>query len=306
MRGVLDERRGRRARAAAALAQRSTSPSRDPRADVARPVQAVRPRAGRARARRASRAAPSRACTPRSGGPPARGASPSATRASAGPAGTARRRASRRRPPAALARRLEQRLAVLERGRDADRRRRPGRSAPRGSSRRSPSGRVVHRLAVHARAGRRPSARGGPDPLWSVSKRATPSSSRAHTSPSRTADGERTARPAARATSRNRSVRSVPLRLVSVASAAGDRDERAVPVPLRLEEPAPGRSGASRPASRAGASVGGAAAGASLRSSSQFRSFPSSRAGTSVQTPSARSPSSRKVRPPSRFSSRSS
>ena len=57
-----------------------------------------------------------------------------------------------------------------------------------------------------------------PDPDWSVSNRAAPASSSAHTSPSITAEGERTAWTTARAISRKRSVRSLPLRLVSVAS----------------------------------------------------------------------------------------
>ena len=57
-----------------------------------------------------------------------------------------------------------------------------------------------------------------PEPDCSDSKRAAPDSSSAQTSPSSTADGVRTACTTARATSRKRSERSLPFRLVSVAT----------------------------------------------------------------------------------------
>ena len=83
--------------------------------------------------------------------------------------------------------------------------------------RRSTSGRSTTGCPSTARTSKTMSTR-RPAPDWSDSKRAAPVSSSAHTSPSSTADDVRTAWTTARATARKRSVRSLPFRLVSVAS----------------------------------------------------------------------------------------
>ena len=122
-----------------------------------------------------------------------------------------------------------------------------------------------------------------------------PCSSSAQTSPSSTQSGVRTARSSARATVAKRSVRSLPRRLVSVASPPATDADRPVAVPLDLVEPlVAGRHvvGERRQhrlvlAPRARAPE---APSSCLRRSSQFFSSPSSFAGTSVQRPSRRSP----------------
>ena len=76
-----------------------------------------------------------------------------------------------------------------------------------------------------------------PPPSCRSEKRERPRSSRAQISPSSTASDERIASAASRATSRKRSVRSLPLRLVSLTSPPETRDDRAKAVPLRLVDP---------------------------------------------------------------------
>ena len=173
------------------------------------------------------------------------------------------------------------------------------------SSRRSRSGRSCTGSPSSESRSKTISTR-GPEPDWSASKRATPSSSSAQTSASRTASGERTACPAARATGRKRSVRSVPFRLVSVASPPATVTIARYPSHF-------GSKSHSGPVGSVSTGVASCAANRvrvprlpSFRRRSQFCSLPSSRAGTSVQTPSARSPARRNVSPPSRFSSSSS
>ena len=159
---------------------------------------------------------PVRGCTPRSRPPASGEASASATRESGDPAGRANRPAWRRRPRA-LARARPR--GAPPRPRTAARRRLPALRPMSCSSRflRSASGSSRSCSDSSSRRSKRTRTE-LPAPSWRSEKRERPFSSSAQISPSRTASDERTARAAARAASRNRPVKSLPLRLVSVTS----------------------------------------------------------------------------------------
>ena len=137
-----------------------------------------------------------------------------------------------------------------------------------------------------------------------------PCSSSAHTSPSSTASGVRSALGSSFATFAKRAVRSLPFRLVSVASPPETRPIARNPSHLTSKsQPSPVGSSEASVASIGRYSLRRAGEGASpsrLRMMSQFFSSPSSFAGTSAHVPSRRFPCSRTVRPPSFFWSSSS
>ncbi len=117
-----------------------------------------------------------------------------------------------------------------------------GRAAPRGAPAvRSAAGRRAARR--RARAGRTRSTTSGAPPCCIAEKLARPRSSSAQTSPSRTASGDFTAFAISFATFWKRGVRSLSLRDRSVDLAAADVRERAIAVPLHLEQPSPSPPG---------------------------------------------------------------
>jgi len=137
-----------------------------------------------------------------------------------------------------------------------------------------------------------------------------PCSSRAHTSPSSTAAGVFSAFGSSFATLPKRPVRSLPFRLVSVASPPETRPTARKPSHFTSKtQPSLVGSSAASVASigRYSARFAGFDVPSSrLRMMSQFFGSPLSFAGTSAQVPSSRSPCSRTVSPPSFFSSTSS
>ncbi len=161
---------------------------------------------------------------------------------------------------------------------------------------------------TRARAGRRERGPGVPPPSCRSEKRERPWSSSAQISPSRTASDDRIARAAARATSPESLGQVVAVATRERDVTARDRHDRAEAVPLRLVDPA--LSGRKRIRGRrehrlvatAAATCRRRPCGGAASSSGRRRDA----AGTSVQTPSRRSPCSLTVSPPFRFSSSSS
>ena len=252
------------------------------------------------------RGGPDRACTRRSRPPASGAASASASRASGARAGSASRAAWRRRlrAPARAPRR-----AAPARRRTAARRGRPALASDELLEALPPLAErlVEERLGLEleqVEENENGVCRLPPAAARSASGR---SSSSAQISPSSTASDERIARAAARASV------AEPLRQVVAVTArerhlaAGHGDDRAKAVPLRLVDPALARGQRVRggrehrlvpaPRRRARRPCAGAASSSGRRRA---------RAGTSVHTPSRRSPCSRTVSPPLRFSSRSS
>ncbi len=145
-----------------------------------------------------------------------------------------------------------------------------------------------------------------PVPAWSSENRERPSSSSAQISASSTASAERVPSSAARAAGLKRSVRSLPFLLVSVAWPPAIVTMARNPSHLGSKIQLSPRGSASDEVASVGAYRLATAVAPSFRRSNQFFGSPSSFAGTSVQTPSSRSPRRRTVRPPPGFSSRSS
>ena len=145
-----------------------------------------------------------------------------------------------------------------------------------------------------------------PEPSWRSENLELPVLSSAQISASSTASAERVPSSAARAAGRKRSVRSFPFRLVSVAWPPEIVTSARKPSHLGSYTQLSPRGRLSDDVESIGAYLLVAPVAPSFRKRSQFRGSPSSLAGTSVQTPSSRSPSSRTVSPPSRFSSSNS
>ena len=282
------------------------------RADVARPAQLARVLDAERRARRTlRRGVPARACSRRSTNscvwrelhlqPVAASAGRAGTRA--GPLGDdALELLSRARPRGAPRRRRtcgETSTAGAPASTSCSRR-----------SRRSASGSVDDRLAVDLEDVEERTRTSVPPPCCMSEKLERPSSSSAQTSPSSTQSGERIARLAAPARRRESgSVRSLPLRLVSVASPPATVAIARIAVPLRPRRASRrrrervGERGEHRLRSRrvraapCSSSCGGAASSSRRRRGSPARAS---------RRPRAARRRSRTVRPPSRFSSTSS
>ena len=208
------------------------------RADVARPAQPTRVLHPDDERAEPSGSAALTARVPGDRRPPASGAaSPSASRASGGRAGTASPLCFATTPSSscsrAAARSAWPSSNCGETSTSCARARRAARAAcgaPRVARRRA--------ARTRARGGRRARGRTCRRPPGGARSASGRCSSSAQISPSSTASDERIASAAARATSRNRCVRSFPFRLVNVTSPPDDRHDRAEAVPLRLVDPA--------------------------------------------------------------------